>query len=85
MNILTLVVAGLIIGAIARLIMPGRDPIGLLGTLAIGVVGALLGGAVWAALPFGDRQENVAWIGGIIVATLLLFVYRKVVAGRGTV
>ena len=85
MNILTLVVVGLIIGAIARLIMPGRDPIGLLGTLAIGVVGALIGGAVWAALPFADGQDNTPWIGGIIVATVLLFVYRKVATGRGTV
>lgn len=85
MNILTLVVVGLIIGAIARLLMPGRDPIGILGTLAIGVVGALLGGALWAALPFAEEQNNTAWIGGIIVAMALLFVYRKVATGRSSV
>lgn len=83
MGIIWLVVAGLVIGAIARLLMPGRDPIGILGTLAVGVIGMVAGSYLWAAL-FGDT-EGVEWIGGVIVAMVLLFAYRRMSLGRGTV
>lgn len=82
MGIIGLVVAGLVIGAIARLLMPGRDPIGILGTLAIGVIGMVAGSYLWAAL-FGDT-EGVEWIGGVIVAMVLLYAYRRMSLGRGT-
>jgi uncharacterized membrane protein YeaQ/YmgE (transglycosylase-associated protein family) len=80
MGILALIVVGLVIGVVARLIMPGRDPIGLLGTLIVGVVGAIAGGYAWRAL-FGNT-EDTEWIGGIIAACLLLFVYRQITYNR---
>ncbi|HEV2754812.1 MAG TPA: GlsB/YeaQ/YmgE family stress response membrane protein [Actinomycetota bacterium] len=83
MGIIGLVIAGLVIGAIARLLMPGRDPIGILGTLAVGVIGMVAGSYLWAAL-FGDT-EGVEWIGGVIVAMVLLYAYRRMSLGRGTV
>ena len=81
MEIVWLVVTGLVIGIVARLLMPGRDPIGLLGTLVVGVVGAVIGGYAWRAA-FGNT-EGTEIIGGILAAMVLLFVYRKVAVGRG--
>ena len=80
MEILYLIAVGLVIGIIARAVLPGRDPIGLVGTLLVGVVGAILGGYAWRAL-FGD-SDGVEVIGGIIAAVILLWAYRKVSTGR---
>lgn len=80
MEILYLIAAGLVIGIIARAVLPGRDPIGLVGTLLVGIVGAILGGYAWRAL-FGD-SDGVELIGGVIAAVLLLWAYRKVAVGR---
>lgn len=68
------IVAGLVIGAIARLIKPGRQRIGLLGTLLLGVVGSVIGGTVASLLGTGDIWElNVlGMIVAIIAAVLLL-------------
>ena len=82
MGIIGLVVAGLVIGILARLLMPGRDPIGILGTIAVGIVGAVVGGYLWRAA-FGDT-EGMELIGGVLAAMALLYVYRRVAVGRGT-
>lgn len=82
MGIIGLVVAGLIIGIVARLLMPGRDPLGIVGTILVGIVGMVVGSYLWAAV-FGDT-EGVEWIGGILVAMTLLYLYRRVAIGRGT-
>lgn len=74
------ILVGIVVGILARLLMPGRDPIGILGTIVVGVVGALVGGYLWEAV-FGD-QEGIAWIGSIIVAMVLLWLYRRFTYGR---
>jgi uncharacterized membrane protein YeaQ/YmgE (transglycosylase-associated protein family) len=79
---LVFLLVGLVIGLIARLLMPGPDPIGILGTIVVGIVGAIVGGYLWIAL-FGN-SEGPEWIGSIVVAMLLLFIYRKMAYGRGT-
>ena len=53
----------------------------LLATILIGIVGAVVGGYLWTAI-FGNDQEGVAWIGSILVAMGLLFLYRKMTVGR---
>ena len=83
MELITYIVVGLVIGVVARLLMPGRDPIGIVGTILVGIVGAVVGSYLWAAL-FGDSQ-GVEWIGGILVACALLYLYRRMSLGRGTV
>ncbi len=80
MGLLEYVVVGLIVGALARLLMPGRDPIGVLATIAIGVLGAVAGGYIWRAV-FGDGG-GVEWIGSILVAMGLLFVFRQMTYGK---
>jgi uncharacterized membrane protein YeaQ/YmgE (transglycosylase-associated protein family) len=78
MSILVWIVLGLIAGALAKLIMPGKDPGGIFVTILIGVVGALLGGAIASALGWGDVSGIN--LGSIVVAVLgsilLLFIYR---------
>jgi uncharacterized membrane protein YeaQ/YmgE (transglycosylase-associated protein family) len=73
-------IAGLIIGAIARLIMPGKQNMNMLATLILGVVAALIGGYLWEAI-FPDN-DGIAWIGSIIVAVLLIFIYERTLARR---
>jgi uncharacterized membrane protein YeaQ/YmgE (transglycosylase-associated protein family) len=79
-EILVFIIVGLVVGVLARLLMPGPDPIGILGTIVVGIVGAIIGGYLWAAI-FGDTQ-GVEWIGSILVAMGLLFLYRKMTLGR---
>jgi uncharacterized membrane protein YeaQ/YmgE (transglycosylase-associated protein family) len=68
-------IAGLIIGLIARAIMPGRQQMGLIVTIVLGVVSAIAGAFLWNAI-FKD-QSGVAWIGGVVVACLLLWAYSR--------
>jgi uncharacterized membrane protein YeaQ/YmgE (transglycosylase-associated protein family) len=79
MGILAWIVFGLIAGALAKLIMPGKDPGGMIVTMLIGIAGAVVGGFIGNLLGFGGisgfdlRSMGIA-IGG---ALLLLFLYRK--------
>ncbi len=81
-NLIYLIIAGLVIGAVARLLMPGRDPIGFFGTLVVGVLGVILGGILWDTLLPNNDNDGVAVFAGIVVAMVLLWVYRKVSARR---
>ena len=76
---LVMIIIGLIAGAIAKLIMPGRDPGGIIITIVLGIAGSLLGGFL-----FGGGDGRVGLIGSIIGALILLGLYR-LVAGRRTV
>ena len=77
---LVFLLVGLVVGVIARLLMPGPDPIGILGTILVGIVGAIVGGYLWIAL-FGN-SEGPEWIGSILVAMGLLYLYRRMTFGR---
>jgi uncharacterized membrane protein YeaQ/YmgE (transglycosylase-associated protein family) len=72
-GILAFLIMGIIAGFIARAIVPGRDPMGLLGTLVLGVVGALIGGFI-----FGGPDDAVGYLGAIVGAVLALLVYKLV-------
>lgn len=78
---LVFLLVGLVVGIIARLLMPGSDPIGILGTIGVGIVGAIVGGYLWIA--FFGKSEGPEWIGSILVAMGLLVAYRKLAFGRG--
>ena len=84
MQILGLIVVGLIIGALARLIKPGKQRLSILATLLLGVVGALIGGIVAGLLGTGDIFElNVlGFIVAVIAAVLLIGVAEGVSGGR---
>ncbi|MDQ3954661.1 MAG: GlsB/YeaQ/YmgE family stress response membrane protein [Actinomycetota bacterium] len=82
MNILWLIAVGAVIGIVARFLMPGRDPIGFVGTILLGIVGAVLGGWLWDTVRPSNDNEGVAVFAGIVTAMILLFIYRKVTYGR---
>ena len=84
MQILGLIVVGLIIGALARLIKPGRQRLSILATLLLGVVGALIGGVVASLLGTGDIWELnvIGFIVAVIAAVLLIGVAEGVSGGR---
>jgi uncharacterized membrane protein YeaQ/YmgE (transglycosylase-associated protein family) len=74
---------GLVVGIIAKLLTPGRDPGGCIITMLIGVAGALLGGWIGRALGLYGPEEPAGFIMAVIGAVLLLLLYR-VIAGRRT-
>lgn len=76
MGIIGWIVVGLIVGAIAKLLMPGRDPGGMIITIGLGIAGAMVGGAIGRALGFYRPDEPVGWIMSIVGAVLLLWIYR---------
>ena len=71
---------GLIVGVIAKLLMPGRDPGGFIVTILLGIAGSLVGGFVGQA--FGGRGQPASWLMAIVGAVILLFLYRLVVGRR---
>jgi uncharacterized membrane protein YeaQ/YmgE (transglycosylase-associated protein family) len=76
MAIIGFLLLGLVAGAIARFLVPGRDPMGWVGTLVLGCVGSLLGGFLAKAL-FND-SDGVGLIGSVIGAVIALLVYNAV-------
>ncbi len=80
MGFLSWILFGLIAGIIAKVIMPGKDPGGLVITILIGVVGAFLGGFIAAQLGLGSIQgfDLRSFIIAVAGAVLLLFIYRRV-------
>ena len=88
MGIIAWIILGLLAGIVAKMLLPGDDPGGIIITTIVGVIGALLGGFLAKALGFGDPIDEFfdisTWIAAIIGSMVLLLVYR-VVAGRGGV
>lgn len=82
MGILWMIVIGLIAGALAKLIMPGKDPGGILMTIALGIAGSFVGGFLGNALGVGDGGTWAGLIGSVIGALILLAIYRMVVGRR---
>ena len=84
-GVLGWVLFGLIVGIIAKLLMPGRDPGGFIVTILLGIGGALLGGFVGRALGFYGPDEAAGFFMSLIGAVLVLFLYRMAVRRRPTV
>ena len=82
MGILGWIVFGLIVGAIAKLLMPGRDPGGIIVTMVLGIVGALLGGFVGQALGLYAPGEPAGFIMAVVGAIVVLLIYRMAIGGR---
>ena len=78
------IIFGLIVGAIAKLLMPGRDPGGIIITMALGIAGALLGGFIGRALGWYQANEPAGFLMSLVGAVLLLWIYRMVVGRRRT-
>lgn len=84
MSLLWTALIGLIAGALAKAIMPGRDPGGMIITMLLGVAGALLGTFLGRAVGWYEPGEGAGLIAAIVGAVVLLFLYRSI-RGRSTV
>ena len=78
MGILGWILFGLVVGIVAKFIMPGRDPGGILMTIVLGIVGALLGGYIGQALHLYGPGEPAGFVGATLGAILVLWIYRIV-------
>jgi uncharacterized membrane protein YeaQ/YmgE (transglycosylase-associated protein family) len=76
------IMVGLVAGAVAKLLMPGRDPGGLVVTVLLGVAGALLAGYLGQVLNVYQPGEAAGWVGATVGAFILLALYRIVMARR---
>lgn len=86
-SLIILLVVGLIVGAIARLLVPGRDPMGLLGTAVLGIVGSFVGGFLGYILLGRDREagalQTAQFLGAIVGAVVALLVWRALTSRGG--
>jgi len=85
MDILLWIVFGLVVGIVAKLIMPGRDPGGIIVTIVLGIVGALLGGWVGRVIGLYRQGEAAGFIMAVVGAIILLGLYRLLRPNRSSV
>lgn len=83
MHIIWMLIIGLVVGAIAKAVMPGKDPGGILITMVIGVVGALIAGFLGRSLGWYHDGEAAGFIASILGAVILLAGYRMIAGRRG--
>jgi uncharacterized membrane protein YeaQ/YmgE (transglycosylase-associated protein family) len=76
MGVLGWIVFGLIVGALAKFIMPGRDGGGLIVTTLLGIVGALVGGFLGRALGLYSQNEPAGFLGALVGAVIVLAIFR---------
>jgi uncharacterized membrane protein YeaQ/YmgE (transglycosylase-associated protein family) len=88
MGIIAFIILGLLAGIIAKAILPGDDPGGIIVTALIGIAGALIGGflasALFGAHPLDEFFDISTWLTAIIGAIILLLIYRMVVSRRSS-
>jgi uncharacterized membrane protein YeaQ/YmgE (transglycosylase-associated protein family) len=85
LGVLGWIIFGLIVGVVAKLIMPGRDPGGFIITILLGIVGALLGGWVGRAMGLYGPEDAAGFLMALAGAILLLVLYRMFLGRRTTV
>jgi uncharacterized membrane protein YeaQ/YmgE (transglycosylase-associated protein family) len=85
MSILWTIIIGLIVGALAKFVMPGKDPGGIIITILLGIVGAFVGTFLGRALGLYTEGQAAGWIMSFIGAVIVLLIYRMVAGRRGPV
>ena len=86
-TIISAIVVGLIVGALARLVMPGKQNMGILMTIVLGALGSFIGS--WVTYQFGYHNANggfkiLPFVVGIVVAAILIAIYVSITGRRGT-
>jgi uncharacterized membrane protein YeaQ/YmgE (transglycosylase-associated protein family) len=82
MGVIGWIIFGLIVGIVAKFLMPGRDPGGFVITAVIGIVGALLGGYLGRAIGWYGEGDPVGFVMAVIGAIILLAIYRALTGRR---
>ena len=75
-------VIGFLAGAVARFLVPGRDPMGCLGTTVIGVVGSFVGGFLWGLIAWHSLQLRPAGFIGSVIGAVIVLLFRRAVTQR---
>jgi len=84
MSFLWMLIVGLVVGALAKLVMPGRDPGGAIVTMLIGIAGSIIAGFIGRAAGWYAEGQAAGFIASIVGAILLLAVYRALIGRSGT-
>jgi len=86
MHLLWMIVIGLIVGALAKLIMPGRDPGGIIVTILLGIAGSVVAGLIGRAVGWYAEGQSAGFIASVVGAIVILAIYRLIIgrtAGGG--
>ena len=83
MSILWTILIGLVVGVIAKLVVPGRDPGGIIVTILLGIGGAVVTKFLGQAVGFYAEGQPAGFLGSIVGAILILWVYRMMRARQG--
>jgi uncharacterized membrane protein YeaQ/YmgE (transglycosylase-associated protein family) len=81
-GILGWIIFGVIVGAVAKLLMPGRDPGGIIVTMLLGIVGAVLGGWMGRAMGLYGPEDPAGFLMSLVGAVVVLLIYRMAVGRR---
>jgi uncharacterized membrane protein YeaQ/YmgE (transglycosylase-associated protein family) len=84
-GVLAWIVFGVIVGAIAKLLMPGRDPGGFIMTMLLGIAGALVGGFLGRAAGWYGPNDPAGFLMSLFGAVVLLLLYRTIIGRRSTI
>lgn len=84
MHLLVTLIVGLVVGAVAKLVMPGRDPGGIIITILLGIAGAFIAGALGHSLGWYAIGEGPGLIASVVGSVVLLGIYRLVASPRRT-
>lgn len=76
MNVISWILFGLVVGVLAKFLMPGKDPGGFIITILLGIAGAMLGGWITTMVGMGGDGQSAGWIMSILGAIILLTLYR---------
>lgn len=79
MGIISMIIVGFIVGLIARAIMPGEQKLGIILTVILGIVGSIVAGYLGSAVGWYAPGEGAGWIGSIVGAIIVLFIYGLIV------
>lgn len=82
LSFFSLILFGLVVGVVAKLLMPGRDPGGFIVTILLGIAGAVLGGYIGRLLGFYGPGEGAGFLMALLGAILLLAIYRVTLSRR---
>jgi uncharacterized membrane protein YeaQ/YmgE (transglycosylase-associated protein family) len=82
MGIISMIIVGFIVGLLARAIMPGDQKLGIILTIILGIIGSIVAGYLGGALGIYQPGEGAGWIGSIVGAIIVLFIYGLIARKR---
>jgi uncharacterized membrane protein YeaQ/YmgE (transglycosylase-associated protein family) len=84
MYLLFTLIVGLVVGALAKLVMPGKDPGGIIVTMLLGIAGAFIAGVLGHAMGWYEMGESPGLIASVVGSVIVLAIYRVIVRPRAT-